>query len=123
MDNPHEILVAYKDDPEVRLISFSELHAVVDKISSLIFLWDTNSYCVNCVSRTFILNGGRVIHAEKLQDCSILYRKRSKLEISISGEGSWSKTVWIIGLQAATGDMTFIKISEDGKTWEWGTAL
>jgi len=122
--NPHEILVAYRGDPALYIVMFSGLHAIIDQVSTMIFLWNTNSYVVNCESRTLIINGGRAIHADELQDCTVLYRKRNRLDVSISGEESRFKTTWLLGLQdSEMGASVFIKISEDGDSWEWGTVL
>lgn len=90
-------------------------------------LWDTNCYYVTVDDSVFIVNGGRrVSFATDMGEYPrIMYRRRSSMDISFSDGVPRDRGVqWIIGIESEdTGKRVFLKVSEDGASWEWGTKL
>jgi len=125
MNNPMEIVVSLKDGTSSqRVVQFSELHGLIDNIGSLMLLWNSNSYYVDCISKTFIINGGRRTRFNEMEDCKVIYRRRNQCQMSMSGQPGETHTIWIIGLESKkTGSMILIDISEDGTDWSWNTKL
>jgi len=124
MSNPMEIMVTLKDDLTSRLVQFSELYAMRERIGSLMLLWNTNSYYVDSVSRTFIINGGRRTKFNEMEDCRILYRRRTKAEVAMNSEERNRIVTWLIGIESrSTGSVVFIEIGDDGVEWKWNTKL
>lgn len=123
MENPMEIIATFKDDSSSRIVEFSELHGLIDNISSVMFLWNTNCYYVDSVSKTFIVNGGRRTRFNEMGNCKILYRRRNQLRLSMSGVPGETRSVWILGLVSEYGEMVLLSISEDGSEWGWATKL
>lgn len=123
MNDPMEILVTLKDNPSPRMVDFSELHGLVDSMGSMMLLWNTNSYYVDSVSKTFIVNGGRRTRFSEMENCRIVYRKRNQIQLSMTGDNQGTQCMWIMGLESETGDRIMLEISEDGSGWDWITKL
>lgn len=120
-----EIIASFKNGEESRVVAFSELYGLRQNICSLLLLWDTNSYYVNCEEGVVMVNGGRRIRSDKFRDSEILYRKRNAMTYSMASNEDTSpeKVVsWIIGLQKA-GEMVALEIKNEGVTWGWITHL
>lgn len=120
-----EILVTVQDDPNPRKVEFSDLFPLRESLQSVMFLFNTNSYYVDALSKTFIINGGRRICFKELGECEILYRKRNRAEVSLTGDQKGSPmTFYLIGLrEKETGRVVFTMVTEDGASWEWGNTL
>ena len=125
MSDPMEIVVSIKGNPNPKTVEFSELYALRDSIGSIMVFWNTNSYYVDSVSKTFIINGGRKVRFNEMEDCRILYRRRTRAEMAVnSGEEKSREVIWIFGIESmATGSTVFVEVSEDGKNWQWNTKL
>lgn len=122
-----EILVTRKSEPAPRPITFQELYAIRHDLHSIMLLWDINCYYVTIDNSAFIVNGGRRISfaTDIGEHPQILYRRRNSLEVSFSdGVPRDGGVQWIIGIESEdTGNRVFLKVSEDGASWEWGTKL
>jgi hypothetical protein len=124
VDNPMEIIVTLRDDPSPRVIPFSDLYALRENISSMMLLWDTSSYFIDCVSKTFIINGGRKIAFNHVGEGMILYRRRTRSELSTTGEPPKRMVIYILGFEIKSSNfLAFIEVSEDGNAWKWETKL
>lgn len=125
MSNPKEIIVTTKDDPGCpKNVDFPDLHPMIGEITSMMFLWDENSYYVNVENNMFIVNGGRRLRVERLGKCRALCRKRNQAELSLTGEEKSRKVFWLIGLQDIDTESVFlVKISEDGREYSWEETL
>jgi hypothetical protein len=123
MEDRLEIIVT-EDKVEPRVVRFEELFSMRDRITSIMFLWNANSYYVNALTNTFMVNGGRKIKVENLGECSILYRRRNSLVTSTTGGEQRRMLAWMIGLQSKEDKkMLALKIDDDGATWQWVDAL
>lgn len=119
-----EIMVTLKDDLISRVVQFSELYAMRERIGSLMLLWNTNSYYVDSVSKTFIINGGRRTKFNEMEDCKILYRRRTKAEMAMNSEERNRIITWLIGIESkVSGSVVFIEIDDNGIDWKWNTKL
>lgn len=118
MENRLEIIVA-REGMEPMVLPFEQLHDIKDSITSIMLLWNTSSFYVDRLSKTFIVNGGRKLRMENLGECSILYRKRSAVTVSVNGGEQGRKVSWIIGLQDDHDKIVALKVDERGSTWEW----
>lgn len=121
-----EIIVATKDAPaKPRVRKFEELYPIRDDIDSLMFLWNENSYYVSPTNRLFIVNGGRRLIKDRFGTCRAICRKRNQLTLAASGgEEQERATFWLIGLEDVdTGEVFFVKVSENGRRWGWGDML
>ncbi|MHA2426512.1 MAG: hypothetical protein ACXADB_00530 [Candidatus Hermodarchaeia archaeon] len=127
MSDPHEIIVTIKDDPnQPRVVSFSDLFAIRDDITTMTHLWNTNCYYVNVLQKSFMINGGRRIRFNSpFGDCALLYRRRTRKTIALDGNGKpITEIAWIMGIEdKETKEMAFLIISEDGRNWEWRNKL
>lgn len=123
MGNPMEILVTMRDSPSSKVVEFSELHGLIDNVGSIMFLWNSNSYYVDSISKTFIVNGGRRTRFNEIGNCKILYRKRNQLQLSMSGAPGETRVIWIVGLESESGEWVLLHITEDGSEWDWATKL
>ena len=125
MSDPMEIVVSIKGNPCPRTVEFSELYALRDSLASIMVFWNSNSYYVDSVSKTFIINGGRKVRFNEMEDCRILYRRRTRAEMAVnSGEEKSREVIWIFGIESmTTGSTVFVEVSEDGKNWQWNTKL
>lgn len=125
MGDPMEIVVSVEGNPTPKSVAFSDLYAMRESIKSVMVFWNTNSYYVDSMSKTFIINGGRKVRFNEMEDCRILYRRRTQAEMAVnSGDEASRKVIWIFGLESKkTGSTVFMEISEDGKDWKWNTKL
>lgn len=127
MNNSHEIIInTRKDSNHPRVVQFSDLFDLRNDISTMLYLWTTNSYYIDVVSRTFIINGGRKIIFSDYKDCKILYRRRNQISYAVDGkEKPLDKKInWILGIEEIeTKRMVLLIISEDGQFWEWANKL
>ncbi len=119
MEDRLEIIVT-EDDAEPRRVRFEDLFAIRESLTSIMLLWNTNSYYVDRLSNTFIVNGGRRIRIETLGEGSIVYRRRNSLITSLSGQPEKRSVSWVIGLQGKENpeQMAILQITEDGSGWE-----
>jgi hypothetical protein len=122
-----EILVTLVTEPDKpRSVKFTDLKSLQDRICGMLFLWNCNSYYVDCVKKIFIINGGRKLKMGGFQgDCRVMYRRRNQMDMSFASEKpSEKRVIWIIGLdEIGASNRMFLKISEDGKSWKWETVL
>lgn len=120
-----EVLATLTGSSSPKLLRFSELYDLRDSLQSIMLMWDSNSYYVDSVSKVFIINGGRRTRFDGLGDCRILYRKRNRVDVSVNGDGSSEKSVHhLVGIREVSSDkVVFVKVSDDGASWEWGTTL
>jgi len=122
MNDRMEILVTTRDR-ESKSVPFSDLYSMRERIVSLMFLWNNNSYFIDSETSTFIVNGGRRTRFNEMLDCSIVYRRRTRREISMFGEKPLDVITWILGIESATGSKVLLQVSEDGREWSWENTL
>lgn len=126
MEERLEIIVTTRDALNApRTVRFEELYDLRENIASIMFLWDSNSYYVDSLSKVFMINGGRRIILDSMGDCSIMYRKRNSQTMSLTGKASKTNTAWIVGLQEDTdeGRIAALKITDGGSSWQWIDSL
>lgn len=122
-EKPLEIIVSVKGSTPQK-VPFENLFDLKDEITSIVLLWDTNSYFLNIENGTFIINGGRRLMIPDMEGAKLLYRKRNGVTYALTGMGKKAHKVnWIIGLEKSPERRVFLNISGDGKTFEWGTIL
>ena len=122
MSNGCEILATVHGDATPKTLQFSELYDLRDSLQSIMLLWNNNSYYVDALSKTFIVNGGRRIRFAELGTCKILYRRRNRVDVSVDGGEVGRSVSYLIGLRETVSDRkVFVKVSEDGFSWEWGS--
>lgn len=115
-----EIIIKVDGEREPRKVSFNELYPLRDQIESIMFLWNANSYYVDCLDNVFIINGGRKLRFPQMGHSVIEYRKRTSMQVSAVGAHEPQKQVeWIIGLRGAKEDILVLKIDESGRDWVW----
>lgn len=124
-----DIIVTTELNPEPFQVLFSDLYALKNKIKSLLFLWDYNSYYVNVEQGYFIINGGRRIQPTitlTMTDKIIEYAKRNRVDVTLdnneninSGEVQSSYLLGIIGKDGTENKSILIHISPDGSLWGW----
>lgn len=125
MGNRLEIIITTRDALSTpRAVRFEELYDLRKDIASIMFLWDTNSYYVDSLSRMFMINGGRRIVVD-MDDCEVIYRKRNSQVMSMTDGASRKDTAWIVGIQETTpkGKMRALKITDGGFSWQWIDSL
>lgn len=131
MDNPQEIIITTRENPDTpKNVKFEELYILnqMEQIITMMLLWNHNSYYVNAGEKTFIINGGRKMSLAQLGDCKFIYRRRNQFQIGMNtdvDEGPKKKLVnWLIGLdEIGTETMVLLQISEDGDHWMWADKL
>ena len=119
-----EIIVTTRSQQgKAKRVSFSEIYPIKDDIETIMFLWNSNSYYVSVKDKTFIVNGGRRLHINDIGKCKLLSRKRNQLTLSTTGdEGKEQKIFWLVGVESED-KVCYLKISEDGKVYEWCNTL
>lgn len=114
-----EYIICTPDSPEPHKVEFSELFVQRDDITKMILLWDSNSYLVDTISKSFIINGGRrLCVADHFPGrANVLYARRNRQEISMnSNEKGMASTSYLLGLKA-NGKELILHISPDGKAF------
>jgi hypothetical protein len=127
MENPAEIIVTTRENPDAKVVEFGELFKLhqEESINSMMLLWNHNSYFVNSDERIFMINGGRKMVLEQLGECEFLYRRRNQFQMGMNAPdgngGPKNKLVnWIIGVkERGTDTMVLLQIAEDGHAWAW----
>lgn len=123
-DDPLQIIVTTTEKATPQVVEFEQLYPIKDKITSIIFLWNTNSYYVNIEDNTFMINGGRKLVFATFGEAHVLYRKRSAVSFAVGSPETSEKTItWIIGLENEEGEKLFLKLQDNGKTWQWANEL
>jgi hypothetical protein len=126
MHDPHEVIITSKDSSKPRVAQFSELFALRNDITSMMYLWNTSCYYVDVVRQTFIINGGRKIVFGDFKACKILYRRRNQISYALNSDNNdpKKKLNWLLGLEEiGTKRKVLLIISEDGCFWEWANKL
>jgi len=119
-----EIIVSVENEPSPHEVKFEDLFAIKDQIKSIMFLWNANSIYVDCVSNTFIIHGGRRIKFPEMGKTKIEYRKRTSVQVSVSGGSTSRSHVWLIGLRCVDEDkVLLIEADKTGTLWEWRNVL
>ena len=126
-----EFIITVQKDLVPKTVKFEQLNSIRDKITSLTFLWTTNSYYVNIVRKYFIINGGRRLQIEKdfhgYEKVALLYCKRHTItmgtnEIISNGGGVKKHNIfYIMGLQGIGDEPKeiLLHISPNGRMWKW----
>jgi hypothetical protein len=123
MDDRLEIIATVKGETKPRTMKFEELYPVKDDLETVMFLWNTNSYYVDCLNNTMIINGGRRFRFGYIGESKLIYRKRTAMTMTIAGEQS-NKSVWLVGLEGINEDqMVLLEIEYDGSAWRWLKSL
>ena len=127
MNDSHEIIITTRENPDARVVHFSQLFDQQKDITSMMHLWNANSYYVDVASRTFIINGGRKMVMNEIGECSILYRRRNSFEMGVNSTNpdfQSKKVNWIVGIvEIGTHKKILLQIAEDGHEWMWSDKL
>lgn len=125
LTNVMEIIVSRygKNSPEK--VSFEDLHDIRTDLRSLMLLWNTNCYYVNCTENTFLINGGRALKFPNIEGAEIDYRRRTTMKVSAGDKQEAKKEVsWLIGIKSTRNDeAVYIEISQTGESWNWRNTL
>lgn len=121
-----EWIVWIGDDPKPVSLQFEELYPVKDQIKKAVLLWDTNSYVIDVVNKTFIVNGGRPIQPpglHSLQNAEIEYAARHTRQLSMTSDSESSERIsFLVGVKGTIqGEerSLLLHISDDGSMWQW----
>lgn len=119
-----EIIIVTRDCPKPKKVRFEDLYGLKERIETIMFLWDTNCYYVDCKNNAFIINGGRRLAFPNLGNTCIEFRRRNTMQVS-SGVKAISRTcTWIIGIKSIdSGSMCLLEIEHSGNSWKWKTGL
>jgi len=130
MDNPHEIIITTRKNPIARKVDFSELYTIKDDITTMMYLWNTNSYYVDVLCQIFIINGGRKMQFNLSNPCRVLYRKRNQITYKMDSlEGSTGDHNWLLGIEEIpllndkNTKKVLLIIESDGRFWQWANNL
>jgi len=127
MNDPLEIIITTRENQTPQIVPFEALYQLhqTEVITTMMLLWNHNSYYVSVPDKTFIVNGGRKLALEQFGECEFLYRRRNQVEVGMNEPsddgGEKTKVVnWIIGLKSVGADtMVLLQIAEDGHAWSW----
>ena len=124
-DDPLEIIITTGEEPTPQKVGFEALYPVKDDITSIVFLWNTNSYFIDIENNMFMLNGGRRISFPDMGRCHLLYRKRNAVNFAVGSlQATSKKTVtWIVGLENEDEKKIVLMLRDNGKTWQWANEL
>lgn len=119
-----EYLITTKETPEkVQRVDFSELYELKERIAKMIMLWDNNSYIVDAVSKSFIINGGRkLLLGDHFPGAvQVLYARRNKKEISFAGEQVGQTSIsYLLGFESLEDKkQMLLHISPDGMFYKF----
>lgn len=125
LKNEMEIIVTRYDKKAPMRVTFEDLYALQPDLKSIMLLWNTNCYYVDCVSNTFLINGGRSLAFPNIDGSEIDYRRRTTMKVSAAALKKTEKEVsWLIGLKSRNrGESVYIEISQDGTSWNWRNTL
>lgn len=125
--DPHEIIITTQEDSnQPRVVEFLDLYDLRNDITTMMYLWNANSYFVDVVNRTFIINGGRKLKFGDMGPCRILYRRRNQQRYATNDLSKASEKVvlWLLGLEEiGTKRRLLLIVSEDGVAWRWANKL
>ena len=119
MQQPEYIICTHAK-PEPHSVEFSELFAQREDIKKMIMLWDSNSYLVDVILKSFLINGGRRL---SLLDhfpgrATVLYARRNRQEISLNSDEKGRASIsYLLGLKGEDGKELILHISPDGKAF------
>jgi hypothetical protein len=109
-------------------VDFSELYSKKNQITSMLLMWDYNSYYVNITNKYFIINGGNRIRPtimETMEQPVLEYARRNRANIEINvestknGKVEISYLIGVTGLCDGTAKSILLHISETGDMWMW----
>lgn len=125
LTNVMEIIVSRygKNSPEK--VSFEDLHDIRTDLRSLMLLWNTNCYYVNCTENAFLINGGRSLKFPNIEGAEIDYRRRTTMKVSAGDRQEAKREVsWLIGIKSTRNDESvYIEVSQTGESWNWRNTL
>ena len=124
-----EFIVTTYERPEAHEIQFNELFKLKINITSIMLLWDFNSYYVNVDEGYFIINGGRRVQPTvigKLSDRELEYARRSRVDLELGSDdlvdapdAQVSYLFGITGTYEHEKKSVLLHIAEDGSVWGW----
>lgn len=121
-----EWIVWIGDDPKPVSLQFEELFPVKDQIKKVVLLWDTNSYVIDVVNKSFIINGGRLFQPVGLQDMEnavLEYAARHTRQLSMTADSESSESIsYLAGVKGTIENeerQLLIHVSSDGRSWSW----
>lgn len=122
-----EWIISTKTQVAPHVVEFKELFAIRKEILSMTLLWTFNCYHVDVRRGQFLINGGRRIRIDDMQqDIEILYARRNRTTIALNtvadNGGAVHEVSYLLGLQDTTCDEkreVMIHISPDGNEWYW----
>jgi len=123
MTNP-EWIVKYLDKDIPDSVEFESIFPSRDRIEHLTLLWDTNSYHLNVAERFFIVNGGRRLRPQILEEwgvCRLLAVRRWTRELSMTGDQVRADSArYLLGFVGSDeSEQLFVHVAEDGASWAW----
>jgi len=124
-----DFIITTDDNAEAREIQFSDIFNLKNKITSIMLLWDYNSYYVNIEQGYFIINGGKRIQptvATMMLHKKLEYARRNRMDIQMDGDDTLEESdirmSYLFGIEGIVDNehkSILLHISEDGFLWGW----